>query len=51
MEGDRITELTLAKGEYSYTIKTLGIAFLLRYLLLASWLPKAAHAKGSGACP
>ena len=35
----------------SYTIKTLALVFLLRYLLLASWLPKetqlpkAAHAK------
>ena len=24
----------------SYTIKTLALVFLLRYLLLASWLPK-----------
>ena len=36
MEDDRIRELTLAKGEHSYTIKTLEIAFLLRYLILAS---------------
>ena len=57
MEDDRIRELTLAKGEHNYTIKTLAIAFLLRYLILASWLPKAtqlskaAGAKGSRACP
>ena len=57
MEDDRIRELTLAKGEHSYIIKTLAIALLLRYLLLASWFPKAtqlpkeAHAKGSGVCP
>ena len=36
MEDDRIRELTLAKGEHSYTIKTSEIAFLLRYLILAS---------------
>ena len=41
MEDDRIRELTLAKREHSYTINLWQLNFLLRHLLLASWLPKA----------
>ena len=45
----------MVKGDY--TIKTLALEFLLKYLVLASWLPvaaqlpKATYARGSGGIP
>ena len=49
--------LTLTKGKHSYAIKTLAIIFLLTYLLITSWspkatqLPEATHARESGDMP
>ena len=51
-EDDRVRGANVGKREHNYTIKILALAFLLRYLLLASWLLKAtqllkaAHARG-----
>lgn len=38
----------LGKGEHSYTTKTLALALLLRYLLLAGWLLKELMLGGLG---
>ena len=56
-EDDRVRGANVDKHEHNNCIKSFGTCILLRYLLLASWLLKAtqllkaAHARGVGASP